>query len=95
MKFEVYVSKSALRAGLSSAAWITVDDTGGRHKAANGFCTQIGNAQFACLGTSYSKSRSNFLDLCDPPIRSRYRGTGEAAPAARVHSCGVQAPRKE
>ncbi len=26
-----------LRAGLASAAWITVDDTGARHKAANGF----------------------------------------------------------
>jgi hypothetical protein len=28
-----------------------VDDTGARHKAANGFCTQIGNAHFACFGT--------------------------------------------
>jgi hypothetical protein len=56
-------ARDVLRAGLSSAAWITVDDTGARHKAANGFCTQIGNAQFAWFGTSDSKSRSNFLDL--------------------------------
>jgi len=35
-----------LRAGLTSASWITVDDTGARHKAVNGFCTQIGNAHF-------------------------------------------------
>jgi len=52
-----------LRAGLSSAAWITVDDTGARHKAANGFCTQIGNAHFAWFGTTGSKSRLNFLGL--------------------------------
>ena len=37
-------NREVLRAGLSSAAWVTVDDTGARHKAANGFCTQIGNA---------------------------------------------------
>jgi hypothetical protein len=52
-----------LRAGLSSAAWITVDDTGARHKAANGFCTQMGNAHFAWFGTTASKSRLNFLEL--------------------------------
>ena len=52
-----------LRAGLSSAAWITVDDTGARHKAANGFCTQIGNAHFTWFGTTASKSRLNFLAL--------------------------------
>src|SRR5258708_7807170 len=37
-------ARDVLRVGLISAAWITVDDTGARHKAANGFCTQIGNA---------------------------------------------------
>ena len=52
-----------LRAGLSSAAWITVDDTAARHKAANGFCTQIGNPHFAWFGTTGSKSRVNFLEL--------------------------------
>jgi hypothetical protein len=56
-------ARDVLRAGLSSATWITVDDTGARHKAANGFCTQIGNAHFAWFGTSGSKSRGNFLDL--------------------------------
>jgi hypothetical protein len=30
---------AVLRAGLTSAAWVTVDDTGARHKATNGFCT--------------------------------------------------------
>jgi hypothetical protein len=56
-------ARDVLRAGLTSAAWITVDDTGARHKAANGFCTQIGNAHFAWFGTTGSKSRSNFLAL--------------------------------
>src|SRR6266567_8690861 len=56
-------ARDVLRAGLSSAAWITVDDTGARHKAANGFCTQMGNAHFAWFGTTGSKSRLNFLAL--------------------------------
>jgi Transposase IS66 family len=56
-------ARGVLRAGLSSAPWITVDDTGARHKAGNGFCTQMGNAQFAWFGTTGSKSRLNFLEL--------------------------------
>jgi len=56
-------NREVLRAGLSSAAWVTVDDTGARHKAANGFCTQIGNAHFAWFGTTAAKSRLNFLHL--------------------------------
>jgi hypothetical protein len=56
-------ARHVLRAGLANAKWITVDDTGARHKAQNGFCTQIGNAHFAWFGTTDSKSRSNFLDL--------------------------------
>jgi len=56
-------ARDVLRAGLQSANWITVDDTGARHKAGNGFCTQIGNDSFAWFGTTNSKSRSNFLDL--------------------------------
>ena len=56
-------ARDTLRAGLSSAGWITVDDTGARHKASNGFCTQMGNAHFAWFGTTGSKSRLNFLHL--------------------------------
>jgi len=56
-------ARGVLRAGLANAAWITVDDTGARHKATNGFCTQIGNAQFSWFGTTGSKSRLNFLEL--------------------------------
>jgi hypothetical protein len=56
-------ARDVLRAGLSSADWITVDDTGARHKATNGFCTQIGNEHFTWFGTTDSKSRLNFLEL--------------------------------
>jgi hypothetical protein len=56
-------SRDVLRAGLASAAWITVDDTGARHRAANGSCTQVGNDHFAWFGTAASKSRLNFLEL--------------------------------
>jgi transposase IS66 family protein len=52
-----------LRAGLASASWLTVDDTGARHKAQNGFCTHIGNDRFAFFATTGSKSRLNFLGL--------------------------------
>src|SRR5277367_3133373 len=56
-------ARDVLRAGLSDAAWITVDDTGARHKGKNGYCTQIGNAHFTWFGTTFSKSRLNFLEL--------------------------------
>jgi hypothetical protein len=56
-------AQDVLSAGLATARWITVDDTGARHKGANGFCTQIGNDHFTWFGTTGSKSRLNFLDL--------------------------------
>ncbi len=52
-----------LRDGLNSARWITVDDTGARHQARNGYCTHIGNDHFAWFATTHSKSRLNFLEL--------------------------------
>ena len=56
-------ARDVLRAGLTTAAWVTVDDTGARHKGANGVCTQIGNDHFTWFGTTVAKSRRNFLDL--------------------------------
>ena len=56
-------ARDVLRAGLETADWVTVDDTGARHKARNGFCTQVGNDSFTWFGTTGSKSRLNFLDL--------------------------------
>ncbi len=48
-------AQEVLRAGLGTAAWVTVDDTGARHQARNGFCTHIGNDRFAWFGTTGSK----------------------------------------
>ncbi|MFQ6018040.1 MAG: transposase [Kiloniellaceae bacterium] len=56
-------ARGVLGAGLESAAWVTVDDTGARHKGQNGVCTQIGDERFAWFATTGSKSRLNFLDL--------------------------------
>ena len=56
-------ASAVLRTGLDAASWITVDDTGARHKAKNGVCTHIGNDQFASFTTTGSKSRLNFLEL--------------------------------
>jgi hypothetical protein len=56
-------NREVLRAGLQTAAWITVDDTGTRHAGQNGFCTQIGDDTFAWFGTTTDKSCANVLDL--------------------------------
>jgi hypothetical protein len=56
-------AQDVLRAGLETSPWVSVDDTGARHAAKNGYCTQIGNDWFTWFGTSGSKSRLNFLDL--------------------------------
>ena len=40
-------ASSVLRTGLETSTWITVDDTGARHQAQNGYCTHIGNDHFA------------------------------------------------
>jgi hypothetical protein len=54
--------REVLRAGLTSAPWITVDDTGAVHAGRNGVTTQIGDGRFTAFRTSLSKSRTNFLD---------------------------------
>jgi len=56
-------ARDVLRAGLQSAAWISVDDTGARHRGRNGVCTQIGNDHFTAFVTTFSKSRLNFLEI--------------------------------
>src|SRR3954463_14668237 len=56
-------AREVLRAGLSAADWISVDDTGARHRHRNGVCTQLGNDHFAAFATTASKSRLNFLEV--------------------------------
>src|SRR5438128_1578719 len=60
-------SRDVLRAGLQTASWITVDDTGARHAGRNGFCTQIGNDTLQKFG----------LDLTDTVARSAIASMGE------------------
>ena len=67
-----------LRTGLQAAPWITVDDTGARHKAKNGVCTQIGNDQFTAFATTGSKSRLNFLELLNADTTHRVNDAGLA-----------------
>jgi len=50
-----------LSAGLQTASYIGVDDTGARHDGHNGYCTAIGNDLFAYFESTDSKSRLNFL----------------------------------
>ena len=54
-------AEAVLRAGLEAAPWVSVDDTGARHRDRNGVTTQIGNHAFTCFATGFSKSRLNFL----------------------------------
>jgi hypothetical protein len=52
-----------LEAGLATARWVTVDDTGARHAGCNQHTTHIGDDRFAWFATRPSKSRLNFLEL--------------------------------
>ena len=56
-------ARDELRAGSQTAPWISVDDTAAPHRAANGFCTQIGDDRFTWSGTRPAKRRLDFLDL--------------------------------
>ena len=55
-------AREVLRAGLAAASWISVDDTGARHRHRNGVRTQLGNDHFAAFASTGSKSRLNFLE---------------------------------
>jgi Transposase IS66 family len=91
-------ARDVLRAGLETSTWVSVDDTGARHQAKNGFCTQIGNDWFTWFGTRSSKSRLNFLDLLraghtdyvlNPAAFDYLRGRGLPAPLiARLAEAG-------
>jgi hypothetical protein len=56
-------ARDVLRAGLATSPWISVDDTGARHRGKNAFCTQIGNDRFTAFATRSSKNRMNVLEL--------------------------------
>jgi hypothetical protein len=52
-----------LAAGLTESSYVGTDDTGARHHGKNGYCTVIGNDQFAYFQSSDTKSRLNFLQV--------------------------------
>src|SRR4051812_43147855 len=52
-----------LEAGLATARWVTVDDTGARHAGRDQHTTHVGDDRFAWFATRPSKSRLNFLEL--------------------------------
>jgi len=56
-------ARGVLRAGLATSPFITVDDTGARHQATNGYTLQLGNAHFTAFITTAAKSRRNFLEV--------------------------------
>jgi hypothetical protein len=62
-KLETFRAEDAevLKAGLSSAPYVTVDDTGARHQGKAGVTTQIGSHNFTIFRTGPSKSRQAFL----------------------------------
>ncbi|WP_047454233.1 transposase [Rhizobium rhizogenes] len=60
---------AVLHAGLASAPYVTVDDTGARHAHGNFYTTQIGGEHFTAFRTTKSKSRLNFLSL----LRGNYQ----------------------
>ena len=47
-------------AGMETAKWTTIDDTGARHRAVNGYCTVVGNDVFTHFRSTGSKSRPTF-----------------------------------
>ncbi len=61
-----------LTAGLRTATYIGVDDTGARHDGKNGYCTAIGNDLFAYFESTDSKSRVNFLTVLRGPTSTSY-----------------------
>ena len=60
---------AVLHAGLVSAPFVTVDDTGARHANRNFHTTHIGGEHFTVFRTGPSKSRLNFLAL----LRGNYQ----------------------
>jgi len=63
-KSHFHLEKDALlTTGLAVSRYVTVDDTGTRHKGKNGYVTHIGNDSFAWFQSTLSKSRINFLEL--------------------------------
>jgi hypothetical protein len=73
-----------LEVGLRESDYVTVDDSGARHKGKNGYVTHIGNDFFAWFSSTGSKSRVNFLSLLQGG-KTCYRLSEEAFIYMRQH----------
>jgi len=73
-----------LQSALAVSPYITVDDSGARHKGKNGFVTQMGNDWFAWFQSTSSKSRVNFLALLQAG-KTSYCLTDAALNYMKVH----------
>jgi hypothetical protein len=56
-------ARAVLRAGLSTAGLISVDDTGARDRHRDGICTRLGNEHLAAFAATGSRSRLNSLEV--------------------------------
>jgi hypothetical protein len=52
-----------LRGGLEVSEYLTVDDTGARHRGKNGYTTQLGNEHFAGFESTPTKDRISLLSV--------------------------------
>ena len=51
-----------LKAGLETATYIHTDDTGARHNGKNGYCTVIGNEEFAYFHSSDDRGQKRTIE---------------------------------
>jgi hypothetical protein len=54
---------AVFEAGIAHSNQLNTDDTGARHNGKNGVCTHIGSPLFCYFESTFSKSRTNFLEI--------------------------------
>ena len=64
-----------LSAGLPTASYLGVDDTGARHQGPNGYGTALGNDLFASFASTDSKRRLDYASCRVQAIGQRYNST--------------------
>ena len=65
MDKEIFHEEKAavFEAGIAHSNHLNTDDTGARHNGKNGVCTHIGSPLFCYFESTFSKSRTNFLEI--------------------------------
>ena len=64
----VVEDREILRAGLATAPWISVDDTGARHVGRNAVTTQLGDGRFTAFRTGAGRSRARTSSTACGPV---------------------------